>query len=439
MSFSRVTLVGERQRVDAVLPSEEPVGRLLPDVLRLLGDAPMSPPHHRHLVTSDGGILPWDGTLAAAGVADGAVLTLVRADDAPPAPVVHDVTEEAADDIDLRAWRWGPRARRWTATALAGVLFFVVADLAGAPIGRSAGLVLGICAAAFVLAGGLVGRFVHEPTGSAVTVGGGALAVRADWFAANAYDWAAWGRWGSVFLTVAVLLAVLGVTSPLGLGGVIGGGFAGVLTGAWMAGGAADMAAARLAALLSVASIVLLGLLPRLALSMSGLAALDDRRIAGGPVRRQDVRTALAATHRGLAVATVAAAMSATVAGRLLAGDPGRWTVPLAALLAVVLASRSRTFPLVVQVVVLQGAALVVLVGLLASWRDQGSGSLFPALAAVVAAAAPVAVLAVRPPEHIRVRLRRFTDRLEALAVIAMIPVAIGVFGTYGRLLHVVT
>lgn len=35
--LSRVTLVGRRRRVDLVLPSDEPVGRFLPDVLELLG------------------------------------------------------------------------------------------------------------------------------------------------------------------------------------------------------------------------------------------------------------------------------------------------------------------------------------------------------------------------------------------------------------------
>uniref|UniRef100_UPI0036F35BFC hypothetical protein n=1 Tax=Fodinicola feengrottensis TaxID=435914 RepID=UPI0036F35BFC len=46
------------------------------------------------------------------------------------------------------------------------------------------------------------------------------------------------------------------------------------------------------------------------------------------------------------------------------------------------------------------------------------------------------AVLVVEPPDHVRARLRRLTDRLEAVTVIAMVPVALGVFGVYERLLH---
>ncbi|NED84780.1 hypothetical protein G3I76_32380, partial [Streptomyces sp. SID11233] len=35
-ALSRVTLVGERRRADLVLPAGEPVGVLLPEILRVL-------------------------------------------------------------------------------------------------------------------------------------------------------------------------------------------------------------------------------------------------------------------------------------------------------------------------------------------------------------------------------------------------------------------
>ncbi|WP_199831281.1 EsaB/YukD family protein, partial [Streptomyces noursei] len=82
--LSRVTLVGERRRADIVLPSDTPIGQLLPDILQLLDDRAASRPMTRQLITSDGSALPHDSTLASAGVADGAVLRLVRAHSAPP-------------------------------------------------------------------------------------------------------------------------------------------------------------------------------------------------------------------------------------------------------------------------------------------------------------------------------------------------------------------
>ncbi|HEY7486522.1 MAG TPA: type VII secretion integral membrane protein EccD [Streptosporangiaceae bacterium] len=437
--FSRVTLVSERRRVDAVLPSDEPIGRLLPDVLLLVGDPVETPPRLRHLVTVHGDVLPGEGTLAGAGVPDGAVLTLVRAGNAPPPPVVHDVTEETADDADVRGWRWGPAARRWTSTVAVAVLLLVAGLLLRAIFDSPAevGLLI-VVAAVLVLTGGALGRFVTEPVGTALTLGGGAVGVLAAQAAADAYDWASWVRWSVSAFVVAALLAFLGVTSPLGRGGIIGAAFAALLGAGWAVAAGLDLSAPRLAAVMSVAVIVALGLLPRLALSASGLAALDDRRSTGVAVARYDVETALSVTHRGLVIATVATAVSAALAGYLLARFPDHWTVPLALLVAAVLAARSRAFPLAAEVVALLIAAAVVLLALLGAWVSRSAGPPWAALAAVAAVAVvPLGVLSISPPEHVRVRLRRTVDRFEAAAVIAVVPVALGVFGTYGRLLHV--
>lgn len=126
--LSRVTLIGERRRADIVLPSDTPIGQLLPDILHLLDDRAAARPLTRQLITSDGSALPHDSTLASAGISDGAVLRLVRTHSAPPAPVVHDVTDLVADDLDLQSWRWRPAARRGSA-GVATVAFMVTAGL----------------------------------------------------------------------------------------------------------------------------------------------------------------------------------------------------------------------------------------------------------------------------------------------------------------------
>jgi hypothetical protein len=48
----------------------------------------------------------------------------------------------------------------------------------------------------------------------------------------------------------------------------------------------------------------------------------------------------------------------------------------------------------------------------------------------------PIVVLSAEPPEHVRARLRRIVNRIEAIAVVVMLPVAIGAFGTFERLLN---
>jgi hypothetical protein len=169
----------------------------------------------------------------------------------------------------------------------------------------------------------------------------------------------------------------------------------------------------------------------------SGLTGLDDRRSGGVSVSRHEVGNALAATHRGLALATIATAVSAAAGGWLLttAPEPTVWTVALTSLVAVVLLSRARAFPLVAEVVALFAAAALLVVRLVVLWMDHAAGA-GPLAVLCAAAVLPLLVLAVQPPEHVQVRLRRVGDLIESIGVIGLFPLAVGVFGIYGQLLN---
>ncbi|MEV7051165.1 type VII secretion integral membrane protein EccD [Streptomyces anulatus] len=438
--LSRVTLVGERRRADIVLPSDTPIGQLLPDILQLLDDRAASRPLTRQLITSDGSALPHDSTLASAGVSDGAVLRLVRTHAAPPAPVVHDVTDQVADSLDLQAWRWRPAARRVTAGA-STVAFAVIAALLARrefPLGTLA-LALAVATAVLLVGGALCARIGTGNRGlaTALLFVSGGLGVLTAWTAADAYDWSGQARLAAVATAVVLALLLLGFFSPLGRGGLIGAGATAAVAAVWEAVAAVEPDPARLGAVMAVLSVVLLGMLPRLALMASGLTALDDRRSGGASVSRHDVADALAATHRGLALATVVTAASATAAGWLLTLTPRPtvWTVLLPSLVAVVLLSRARAFPLVAEVVALFAAAAVLLVRLVMLWMEQGSGGAGPVVVLGMAALLPLLALAVEPPEHVRVRLRRTADLIESIGMVGLFPLAIGVFGMYGQLL----
>lgn len=317
-ALSRVTLVGERRRVDLVLPSREPVGVLLPEVMRLLDDRVGGRPELRHLVTPDGSALAHDSTLESVGVTDGAVLRLVRVEDAPSAPVVHDVTDEVADDLGLRAWRWRPAVRRVVA-GCATVLWALAAGLLarGSFALSAVGAGLLTVAVGCAVAGVLLGRARRHALAATLIVTAAALAILGIWTCADAYGWDGMVRLAGVAggMTLALLLA--GWFTPLGRGALIGAGAVAGCLVAWEAAlgmqSAAESAAqqARVGALLAVVSVVALGMLPRLALMASGLSGLDDRRTGGVSVSRYQVATALAATHRGLVLATVALATSA--------------------------------------------------------------------------------------------------------------------------------
>jgi len=431
--YTRITVVGSRRRIDLVLPSEETVGRLMPEVLHLLGDPPLGPSQRRQLARLDGDVLAEDLSLASAGVEDGALLRVVASDELPPAPVIHDVTEEVVDDVDARAWRWGAGPRRWSLTAAVVGASVLAANLTTASLDqRPRTIALGVAALLLLIVGGALARTVHEPLGTAVTLTGGALAI-------DAAVSAPYERSVVVISTLtglALLVLVLGLSTPLGRGGVIGGGVALLVLLAWVGVDRLDLPADRAGGLLALFSVILLGLLPRVALATSGLAGLDDRRAREEPVRRPTVAAALAGAHRGLTLATVAVATSAGAAGWLLLERPGRWTIPLAILLGVVLAARSRSFPLVGEVVAVLAATAAVILALLATWLAEEPGARASA-ALVLLGMAAIALLAlvVRPAEHLLAALRRVVDRLEGLATVAMVPVVVGVFGLYGYLL----
>ncbi|MDA0565009.1 type VII secretion integral membrane protein EccD [Streptomonospora sp. S1-112] len=437
-SWSRVTLVGENRRVDAVLPAQEPVGALMPEVLRLLGDRVHNPALPMHLATAAGVHLDTDATLADRGIADGDVLRLVRVDEPVPAPVVHEVPDAVGDVLDGNQGRWNPTAARWSATGAVTALALAVCHLLWQGTGSTTGAaVLATVAVALLGLGWAVAATWREPFGTALAIAGGAVAASTLWTATAAFGWPGWVLWGGLASVVAALATGLGLTTGLGRGGVIGGAVIAAYALVWAGGAALGLELPRIAAAVAVVCVVVLSLILRVAMAMSGLTVLDDRRGSGSPVARSDVMTALAGAHRTMTLATVATAVSAAAAGVWLTRDLGGWTAALAALLAIVVASRSRLFPLILQKVPLMAAALLVVVALATAWADTGGWTLWAA-AGVLAACLliPVVVLTVDQPEHTRARLRRIANRFEAVAVVVLIPVAIGSLGTYERLIN---
>ncbi|MFB7894784.1 type VII secretion integral membrane protein EccD [Streptomyces xiamenensis] len=435
----RVTLVGEYRRVDVVLSADEPVGVLLPEILRLLGDRPGPYPLARRLTTPSGRVLAPESSLAFAAVQDGTVLRLIKETEAPVAPVVHDVTDEVADDLPPRAWRWGDRSRVWTSTAALAVLVLTAALLTQRTYGVEPAAPYLAGAALLAMALGAVAAPARaEATGGALIGTGAALGVLL------AGRMGAAGLWqeGQVLAlsaaVVAVALLLLGLVTPLGRGGWIGAAAVAVTAGIWLANGAligtADSTGqARLGAVMIAVTVCALGLLPRLALMTAGLTRLDDQHAAGRPTARREVTAAITAAHRGLALTTVVMAASAVAAGFFALRVWGPWSVALTCALMAVLLSRSRETPLAVSAIALQTAAGALALRLAWEWDTDGPAAV---AALLLAALIPVLALSVRPAEHVRVRTRRAVAALESLAVLATLPLVVGAFGVYGQLLN---
>ncbi|MFF2809955.1 secretion protein snm4 [Streptomyces sp. NPDC058000] len=371
------------------------------------------------------------GADAGPGARGGSARTTARAQPttAPPEPAT--APAGPADPQDTGGPRWDDRSRNRTAMTASGLLAAVAGICAATWYGAGAALWTGV--AAVVAAGGgaaLTAAPGRRVAGTALLLTGGTLGVLAAWQAAPGGA----ARLAATGLTAAVALALLGLRTGLGRGGLTGAAAVALAVGVWeLLLALTDPVLTGVT--LGFLSVLVLGALPWLALRAAGLTGLDDRHSGGTPVSRHRVAAALAATHRGLAPATVAMAASAGAAGVLAAGEPGLWTVLTALLLAVVLFSRARAYPLAVEVVALLAAGTAVCVRLVLLCATDGGA---PGLALAVLgllAVLPVAALAVRLPEPLRNRLRRWLDLVESVSMVALIPVGLGAFGLYGLLL----
>ncbi|WP_241777730.1 secretion protein snm4 [Streptomyces sp. CT34] len=350
------------------------------------------------------------------------------------APAGRDLTGDAADPLDVHGWGWGEPGRTWTAVAASVLLAAVAGVCAGSWYGnggaaRWLGGVAVVAAGAGAALAASARRTGRSAPGTALLLSGGTLGAVAAWQAAPAGA----ARLAAVGLTAAAVLALLGLCTGLGRGGLTGAAALGLAVGAWEAG-LALAGPTPTGAAVGFLSVLALGALPRLALTAAGLTRLDDRHSGGTPVSRHQVAAALGATHRGLAPATVAMAASAGAAGVLVAGDGGIWAQLTAVLLSVVLFSRARAYPLVIEVVALLAAGAAVCVRLVLRCATAGGAPGLALAALCVLAAVPVVALAVRVPEPLRARLWHWLDLVESVSMVALIPMGLGACGLYGLL-----
>ncbi|WP_424447309.1 EsaB/YukD family protein [Microbacterium arborescens] len=433
MTYTRLTVIGSSRRADLVVPDDEPFALLLPDVLDLLGESAEYEGASVRLIRRTGEQIELAATPAETRLPNGEVLRVVRAEDAPPPPEVADVTDVVAESLQRRDDRWGETARRWTAAAAIAIVTGVLGLALGRALDDAASLVLAggwllALAAAVVL--GLLRHSWARMWTTAVAVGlsmplaelvqratGGAVPVL---LAAAVFVW----------IALAVGLGLAARSAPPAWGGLIGAGAATV----WIALLLTPLPAASVPALIGLAAIVGIGLLPTFALGASGLSALDDAAIGGSLPSRRAVAASLEDAYAALAWAGGALAVTAGAAGAASAASGDLYGLLLAVAIGLVLALRTRQFPLIVHIVPLWAAALAVLLAVAAS-------PLVPPLAGAVLLAAIVvgAVLlaGIRPPAHVRVRLRRWGNALELLAVVATVPLLLGTLHVYPDLLRV--
>ncbi|GAA1857590.1 EsaB/YukD family protein [Myceligenerans crystallogenes] len=425
MRFTRLTVVGSQRRGDVVLPSDEELAVLLPDLLELVDEPPG--PGAVALVRPTGDQLDLAITLDAHDVPDGEVLRVMRAQDAPPPAEVADVTEVATAVRAGVAGQWSEAARRATGAAGIGVLV------------AAAGLVIaldqpGPVTALAVIASAVILLVAAATARGLVSLVAGAAAA-------------------GLGVAVAVVLADLtgsaaGYVAGAAVGwlalAAVGGRSKGPLTGALTGLGLTVLAAVpgflrlpadSVAGIVAVVAVLVLGLLPTLALTAAGVHRLDDSTLEGHTHERSDVVPALATAYSTMSWAT--AAVAATIAGAVpvLLVTPDATARALAGLVLLVVALRARPMPLVTQVAALWAAVVLgVAAGSVLAWRDA------PYLAAGVLLTLAVTgfvATALRPNIQQRARWRSLGNTIELLAVLALFPVLLGVLGVFDLMLGV--
>jgi type VII secretion integral membrane protein EccD len=431
-AFTRLTVIGSARKADLVVPNDEAVAGLMPRLMDLLDEPTGSVVRPLTLVRSTGEQLDVALTIADQQVSDGELLRLVRSDDAPPPPEVADVTDVLGETLRDRSGLWSTFARELTGAVAIGVLgCALVGQLAAGPLP----LVLAVLLLSLVAA--IVGRLSMRWICVALTSAALGVAAAVVWTFSSTLGLSLPLRLSAAVLGFAALGWIcLGLgygqglrSRPAWFGSLVGIPVSMLPLIMVLLGSRSEAAAALTAAV----SVVVCGVLPRLALVASGLTGLDDQVVEGHPRRRDDVSLTVNDAYRVLSWVTFAVAIPIAVTSALLLASGDLWAVWVGLMVIMVSALRTRAFPLAVQQMALWFAVLVGLLGGLIGQSRLGQ----PLVAGILVSIAGLVVIMVlaRPAAHQRAFLRRVGNVIEALAVIALIPLLLGMFGIFSDLL----
>jgi len=432
--YTRLNVVGTVRRADLVVAQDEAIGIVLPQIIDLLAEPAGTVAHPLTLVTADGVELDVSRSAAELGLLDGSIVRLIRVDAAPPPPVVIDVADTAAERHDTRPDRWTDSSR--TTLAAVGTALATGASGLLLPLDSVAALWTMLGALAVFLVGAvLMGR---TPTGVVIAAAAAGLAVPIALTAGGQLN-------GSAGLVIASTgAAVLWATISVGIGvarrragALVGGALGLVLAVLLLVLTIAGMPDGLAVGIIGVVAVVIGGMLPWIALSGSGLTGQDDRSAAGERVSRTGALRSIDEAYATLTWGAAAVGATAGFAAIVLVLQVELWAGLLALALTLVLALRTRSFPLRGQGAVLWTA--VIAVASVAALTHLPALSWWGFAAAAVAAAGSAVIGAVRPRPAARARLRGIGNLLESLAVVALLPLLLGVWGIYPELLSMFT
>ncbi|PII82257.1 hypothetical protein BMH32_04265 [Leucobacter sp. OLJS4] len=420
----RMIVRGASKRATIVVPADEPLASLLPDITMLLEEQPS--PAGFTLVTPIGTELDLSASLAEQDIATGTVLRVLPVSEAPSPPEVSDVTDAVAEHFEQIGSAWGA-AHRFTVAAVA---LGAVSALITLRFPEAVWLSPALFIVSLVAALGF---------GWAMSLRAGMLAAALGIGAVPALSLLVAPLFPGSRVPVTIATALLLLWVQLGAGGgrraalgAAAGGLSAITALIALALGATP---AETAAVLVPLLVLALGMLPTAALSLAGVSLLDDRGLSGELVPRVGVVDRAARAYGAFGWAIFAVAGVGGLSAAVLLSDGGIWTTLLGLALLLIMLLRTRIMPLPTHRLALWGFSLL---GLFAGGlaRTHDPAWVLPVAAGILIATALLLAL-LRPRPHSRVRLRRLGDLLEALAALAVLPLMLGVFGIYEMLLRV--
>jgi type VII secretion integral membrane protein EccD len=446
-AYSRVTVVTQERTVDLALPTALPLAEVMPQLMRYAapgnGVGTGGGPTSWTLARMGGTHLSLAQTLADAGVRDGDILELRPEGQGPRPVLVEDVRDAVEDSVDAAGGTWTTRTTS----------SFVV--LAGS-------IVLLALAALIALAG--LSTSADWPTDlNSPATGGTAVVVMgfATWWAsrtardgdaqAAAVAAMAWGAmlalavadladadpWVTATACVAAAAVVAGVTrlvTPVTTGHVAFAAVLLVVTVAMLVAQTWDRTQDIAPRVAPVLTLLAVGAIPRVSLSVGGLASADYRVRNVGVLELPVLQARYRASNAILVGSLAAIAVVVTWFGGVLALATDPWDRALSLALAAGLVLRSRAFSRTQHMAPLRAAGLLlVLVGLGRLAVDEPE--LLPWLGVVLAASvlAGIGLASIEMSEISRARVKRTLNIVEFLTLIVILVLLFGALTVYAQ------
>lgn len=442
-AYSRVTVVTQERTVDLALPTALPLAEVIPQLMRYAAPSNGGGPTSWTLARVGGMQLPLSQTLADAGVLDGDVLELRPEGQGPRPVLVEDVRDAVEDSVDAAGGSWSTRTTG-SFTVMAGsiALGILAAVVASASVLTTADWPMRVDSLTTGISAVVVLTFVTWWASQwarevdAQVAAGGAMAWAA-MLGLGVCDRLDADAWVTLTVCLGAAAAVAGgcrLLTPAVTGHVAFAGVLLVVAGAMLVAQNWDLPRDAAPRVMPVLTLLAVGAIPRVSLSVGGLASADYRVRNVGVLDLATMQARYRASNAVLVGSVVAIGLTVAVFGAGLAASSSSWDRTLSISLAAGLLLRSRVFSRTQHMAPLRVAGLaLVAVALLRLAVDEPG--MLPWVGVILAAAllAVIGLGSVQMSEISRARVKRTLNIVEFLVLVEILVVLFGALTVYAQ------